>query len=137
MSSGTSAGMYRSTGSDSGDEIAEVEAAEAPATGVVLLQRDVEGRRRCHEQEPELRGRRSGDLQDVVVGGREPFAEEAGPLLGDPADLRLSGVVDREVPRAPVLRVDPPEQFAVRSAEREMLLAQDVVLRDHASVRSA
>ena len=91
--------MFVSTiSTGSGDEIAEVEAAEAPAAGVVLFQRDVEGGRRCDEQEPELRRCRPGDLQDVVIGRREPFTEDAGPLLGDPSDLRLVVVVDREVP---------------------------------------
>jgi len=72
-----------------------------------------------------------------MIGCREAFAQEPGPLLRDARDLHPVGVVDREIPRAPVLRVDRPEPFASASAERELLLADDVLLDDRSAVSSA
>src|SRR6476619_4555592 len=70
-----------------------------------------------------------------MIGRREAFAQEAGPLLGHARDLRPVRIVDREIPRAPVLRVDRPEPFASGSAKRELLLADDVLLDDRPAIR--
>src|SRR5512132_1450859 len=117
------------------DEVGQIDATEAPPSGIVLLECSVESRCRCDEQESQVGGRRARDLKDVMIGRREPFAQEAGPLLGHARDLGPVGVVDREIPRAPVLSVDRPEPFASRSAERELLLADDVLLDDRPAFR--
>src|SRR6266516_6734196 len=56
------------------NQVGEIDAAEAPNTGVVLLQCGIERCCRCDEQEPKIRGRRPGDLERVMIGRRETLA---------------------------------------------------------------
>src|SRR5918996_1566342 len=131
--------LRRSAG-DEGLELAdsdiEVEPTEPRTAGVVLLQRRVDARGRRHHQLPHRTRHVSGDEQQVPVRGREPLTQDPRPLLGDPADLVAAGVVDGEVPRAPVLRIDGAEGLVRRPVEPEALLPDDVLLHDLADARA-
>ncbi len=99
----------------------------------VLLERRVDAEACGHDQAAQRLRHRGGELDRIVVGGREDRLAEAFERLSDERHLVAVNILDMEIPCPPVLGVDRG-QFVAAGRQREPLLAHDVLLVDRADL---
>src|SRR5690606_2960714 len=128
---GSTNGVTGDTACRRGRGRAESIGARRPSVeaAAVLLQGGVDAERGGHDELAQRIGEGPVHLDDVVVRGGEHRLRQPLPGLGDPGDLLVGVVADREVPGPPVLGVDRAER-APAGLEGEADLPEHVLLDD-------